>query len=75
MDLTEYLKNSEFIAKGKGYLHDTVANISVCCEHSLVTGYVCPKQANASLHISRYLENQAKTATGISEFPDKDYAI
>lgn len=30
------LKNSEFIAKDKGHLHDTV-NISVCCERSLVT--------------------------------------
>lgn len=37
------LKNSEFIAKDKGHLHDTVVNISVCCERSLVTEYVCTK--------------------------------
>lgn len=37
------LKNYEFIAKYKGHLHDTVANISVCSEHSLVTEYVCTK--------------------------------
>lgn len=62
------LKNSEIVAKDKGCLHDTVADIPVCCEPSHGVCLHCV--AKTSLQISQSRENQVEMALGISKSPD-----